>query len=319
MPQQEINIRPYQCGDAEKIFNLFQRYTPYKRDEAFWIWINRILAHSIISVAELNGDIVGHYAIFPRICRLKNGSLLRAGLGIHAFVEPKHRDKVSIFSISSLAYKLAKESGIQFIYGFPNINYRLIQEKIERWKKVALFNALVKRPTQITSSLKFNWKKIEERDYKDLFELNELFEKSELKYNGFLSGLDFWYKRYFYHPQNLYEIWKLDNNGLTLGFLVSKLFEVDGFIRLHIIDFLLSDKYKLTDFLPDIESKFSTVKEMVFWPFNIEISKSLKDYGFFEEGFDTYFGIKILDKSIDDSLILEFKDWHLAMGDSDAF
>jgi hypothetical protein len=319
MPQQEITIRPYQCGDAGKIFSLFQRYTPYQRDEGFWIWINRLLAHSIISVAELNGDIVGHYAILPRTCRLKNGFLLQTGLGIHAFVEPQHRDKLSIFLISSLAYELAKERGIQFIYGFPNINYRLIQEKIERWKKVALFNALVKRPTQNTSSLKFNWKKIETNDYKDLLELNEFFEKNELKYNRFLSDLDFWYKRYFYHPQNLYEIWKLDNNGLSSGFLVSKFFEVDGFIRLHIIDFQLSRKYNLIDFLPDIESKFSTVKEIVFWPFNIEVSKSLKAYGFIEEGFDTYFGIKILDKSIDDSLILDFKDWHLAMGDSDAF
>jgi hypothetical protein len=58
---------------------------------------------------------------------------------------------------------------------------------------------------------------------------------------------------------------------------------------------------------------------MVFWPYNTEISKFLKDYGFVEEGFDTYFGVKILDKSIDYSLILDFKDWHLSMGDSDAF
>lgn len=319
MSKQEIIIRPYQCGDAKGIFNLFQQYTPYKRDEAFWVWINRILAHSIISVAELNGDIVGHYAILPRICRLKNGSLVRSGLGIHAFVEPKHRDKVSIFSISSLAYKLAKDCGIQFIYGFPNVHYRLIQEKIERWKKVELFNALVKKPDQISSSLKFNWTKIGERNYKDLLELNELFEKNELKYNGFVSGLDFWYKRYFHHPQNLYEVWKVSNNGLTAGFLVSKLFEVEGFIRLHIVDFIFSNTHKLTDFLPDIESKFNNVKEMVFWPFNPEVSESLKEYGFVDEGFDTYFGIKILDKSIDDSLILDFRDWHLAMGDSDAF
>lgn len=319
MSKEEIIIRPYQCRDAKGIFNLFQEYTPYKRDEAFWVWINRILAHSIISVAELNGHIVGHYAILPRTCRLKNGSLLRSGLGIHAFVEPKHRDKVHIFLISSLAYKLAKDSGIQFIYGFPNVHYRLIQEKIERWKKVELFNALVKTPNQISSSLKFNWIKINERDYMDLLALNELFENDELRYNGFVSGLDFWYKRYFYHPHNLYEVWKIVKNGLTCGFLVSKLFEAEGFIRLHIVDFVFSDTYELTDFLPDIENTFTTIKELVFWPFNVEISKSLKNYGFVEKGFDTYFGIKILDESIDESLILDFKDWHLSMGDSDAF
>lgn len=319
MPQQEIIIRPYRCGDATKIFSLFQRYTTYQRDEAFWIWINRLLTHSIICVAELNGKIVGHYAILPRTCRLKNGTLLHSGLGIHAFVEPQHRDKVSIFSISSIAYKLAKESGIQFIYGFPNKNYRLIQEKIERWNKVALFNALVKKPAQISSSLKYNWKKIEEHDYNDLLKLNELFEEGELEYNGFLSGIDFWYKRYFYHPQDLYEIWRLDYNNLIVGFLVIKLFEIDGFVRLHIIDFQLSGEYNLIDFLPDIESKFRSVAEMVFWPFNIKVSESLRNYGFVEEGFDTYFGIKILDKSIDNSLILDFMDWHLTMGDSDAF
>jgi hypothetical protein len=319
MIQQEIIIRPYRCGDAEKIYSLFQQYTAYQRDDAFWIWINRLLTQSIISVAEFNGDIVGHYAILPRTCKLKNGTLMHTGLGIHAFVDPQHRDKVSIFSISSIAYNLAKESGIQFIYGFPNKNYRLIQEKIERWNKVALFNALVKKPAKFDSPLKFNWKKIEKYDYFDLFNLNELFEKNELKYNSFSSCLDYWYKRYFYHPQNLYEIWKIDHDNLIAGFIVTKLFEIDGLIRLHVIDFQLSGDFKLIDFLPDIESKFSSATEMVFWPFNIELAESLRYYGFVEEGFDTYFGIKILDKSIDDSLILDFRGWHLTMGDSDAF
>jgi len=316
---QEINIRAYQNGDAEKIFTLFQRYSTYKRDAAFWVWINRLLAHSIISVAEINGTVVGHYAILPRLCKLKDGTVLKAGLGIHAFVEPKHRKEVSIFSISSLAYKLAKEEGIQFVYGFPNINYRLIQERIERWKKVELFNALTKKTVKEISSLKFDWDRVEENDFEKLFEINNLFEKRELKYNSLETDAEYWYKRYFSHPQKLYEIWKLNKNGLEIGFLVLKNFEAEGSLRLHIIDFLLTDGYKLTDVLPDIESKFRDVNEMVFWPFNSEVSKTLIDYGFAEEGFETYFGIKILDKSIDSSLILDFKNWHLTMGDSDAF
>lgn len=316
---QEINIRAYQVGDAENIFKLFQQYSPYKRDGAFWVWINRVLSHSIISVAELNGEIVGHYAILPRTCRLKNGDILSAGQGIHAFVEPKHRNIVSIFSISSFAYKLAKEQGIQFVYGFPNSNYRLIQERIERWKKVELFKALVKTPVNTGSSLMVDWKKVDEKEYDDLFEINDLFEKRELKYNFFKSDAEFWFKRYFSHPQKLYEIWKLNKNDLGIGFVVLKFFEFEGIIRLHIIDFLLNDNYKLTDILPDIEMKFRDVKEMVFWPFNMEISKELKEYGFADEGFDTYFGVKIIDKSMDSALILNFRDWHLTMGDSDAF
>lgn len=315
----EINIRAYQNGDAEKIFKLFQQYSPYKRDEAFWVWINRLLSHSIISVAEINGAIVGHYAILPRLCKLKNGTFLNAGLGIHAFVEPKYRKDVSIFSISSLAYKLAKEKGVQFVYGFPNINYRLIQERIERWKKVELFKALVKKHSGLQSSLLLEWNRVDENDFEKLFEINNFFEKRELKYNCFETEAEYWFKRYFSHPQKLYEVWELNKNGLGIGFLVLKFFETEDVRRLHIIDFLLIDGYKLTDVLPDIESKFRDVDEMVFWPFNMEISKTLIDYGFIEEGFDTYFGIKILDKSIDSSLILNYKDWHLTMGDSDAF
>lgn len=97
---QEINIRAYQNGDAEKIYTLFRQYSSYKRDDAFWVWMNRLLAHSIISVAEIKGAIVGHYAILPRLCKMRNGTFLKAGLGIHSFVEPKHRKEVSIFSIS---------------------------------------------------------------------------------------------------------------------------------------------------------------------------------------------------------------------------
>ena len=126
----EINIRPYSRGDAKQIFGLFQKYTKYKRDASFWTWMNRILSDSIVVVAEEEGNIIGHYAILPRTCVLNNGLELKAGLGVHAFVAPDRRNEISIFSISSLAYKLAKEKGIDFVYGFPNQNYRLIQEKI---------------------------------------------------------------------------------------------------------------------------------------------------------------------------------------------
>lgn len=64
-------------------------------------------------------------------------------------------------------------------------------------------------------------------------------------------------------------------NNLIIGFLVLNFFETDGAKRLHIIDFLLTDTYKLTDLLRDIECKFRDVNEMVLGSFNDEIDKVL--------------------------------------------
>lgn len=314
-----INIRPYSTGDAEQIFILFQEHTKYKRDAAFWIWMNRILSDSIVSVAEEKGNIIGHYAILPRRCVLNNELELKAGLGVHAFVAPNRRNEASIFSISGLAYLLAKEKGIDFVYGFPNQNYRLIQERIEKWKLVSLFKAFVKDANSIKSSdYEYKWERVKQFNWDFLFQLNELLEKENISQIHFQRTVDYWNKRYLSHPQKPYHVWKVTQKG-KIGILVLKTFKEDTLTKLHLIDYVNEFELDLSKAIKDIAKLYEgKYDKLVFWPFNKSTSKELINLGFSENGFDTFFAIKKLNQEVPEYL-LDFKKWHLVMGDSDAF
>lgn len=314
-----INIRPYTSGDAKPIFNLFQEYSKYKRDASFWIWMNRLLTDSIVAVAEEKGKILGHYAILPRTCVLTSGLELKAGLGVHAFVMPNRSNEVSIFSISNLAYKLAKEKGIDFVYGFPNQNYRLIQEKIEKWKKVSLFNALIKNASSFkVNAFEYNWEEIKQTSLNFLYHLNEMLESESISQIHFKRTVDYWNKRYFLHPQNPYDIWEVTQAGKK-SIVILKIFQEDTITKLHLVDYVFEAEVDLNKVIDDIaklyEGKFDN---LVFWPFNKLIYRKLINHGFSETGFDTFFAIKKLNQELPENLF-DFEDWHLVMGDSDAF
>ena len=91
---------------------MFTKHTPYLRDDAYWTWINRIVGQSISVVAECDDRIIGHYAVVPRNLIVKN-RVLKAALGIHAFVDPDFRREISIFEISNYLYRIAQDKGIQ--------------------------------------------------------------------------------------------------------------------------------------------------------------------------------------------------------------
>lgn len=320
-----VRIREYKTGDAEKIYSLFSKHTPYKRDAAFWVWINRLLSEdkSIISVAEKDNQIIGHYAIIPRTCVI-NTKTYKTGLGIHAFVDPEYRDSISIFDITSHAYQKAKEKNIDFIYGFPNANYRLIQEKIEKWKKVALFNAFEKNSNNNEQcELFFKWELFDANNFNKIFILNELLEKyGEYDKIFFQKTLIFLVNRYLNHPQNLYQAWLLKDQEKYIGFIVTKIFEADNEKRAHIIDFIYTPAYAKETLIKDFEIKFSnSVDKFVLWPFSKEFKRALFKRNFLETGFETFFGIKFFSDASKEkeNQILDFDNWHLPMGDSDAF
>lgn len=320
-----ITIRTYQTGDAKGIYSLFSDFTPYQRDAAFWIWINRMLSDekSIISVAESNGKIVGHYAIIPRKCVI-DGIKYNAGLGIHAFVHPDYREKISIFEISSNAYKVAKLKGLDFIYGFPNANYRLIQEKIERWKKVSLFSSFEKSTKNIQSYiLQYEWEEITNNDFEKFLIINETTEISlKDNRNYFIQPLNYIINRYINHPQKPYKCFLLKIDNKYIGFVITKVFETKTERSAHIIDYsLISDSYE-ESLVDDFEIKFKdNVDKIVLWSESFYNKNLLKEKKYTDNGFETFFGIKLINNNLKniEKDILDIKKWRLLMGDSDAF
>lgn len=318
-----ITVRLYKRGDADGINSMFMKYLPYLRDRAFWVWINRIMGESISVVAEYQGKIVGHYAIVPRVINF-NGQEIKSALSIHAFVAPEYRNKIFIFEITSALYRIAKDRGIQLIYGFPNVNYRNIQLKIERWKEVALFKSYELNSSKVIlpASINIQLAKVKGIDYNQLFQLSELF--TELQFGNAVvpsNGITNWINRYFLHPQESYTVYALSKKGDIIGYIVSKLYKNEGRCYSHILDYVVS---KTSDMKEVISAFLYTEKDncdiFSVWQGDSSFRNSLLTLGFEQTGFETFLGVKVLDKSIADiEQLLDFNNWRLVMGDSDVF
>ena len=324
-----MNIRAFEPDDAEKIARLFTLHTPYRRDAAFWVWLNRTLPArpSLVAVAEMAGDIVGHYAIVPLDLRRPDGRIVAAGLGVHAFVSPTARREVSIFQVSALAYRLAREAGLEFIFGFPNANYRVVQEKIERWRGVGFFKAWTK--SAVTGPTSLARARLGLADFSDDAELHSamrLWERLDAAPGGLrvVGQSRWWMLRYVTHPQQPYSIWWVLVDGEKHGLVVAKKFTGDGERRAHLIDYALSAEVTLADLLGAFETTFfHEVDRFVHWPVEPAFELALRAGHYAADGFETYFGVRRIaagepaSGAVADEL--DFSSWRLPMGLSDAF
>ena len=317
-----VIIRKYQSNDAFGINAMFTKYLPYVRDEQFWVWLNRIIGgESIAFVAEYEGQIIGHYAIVPRDIYV-NGSLIKAALGIHAFVDPEFRRKVYIFRITQKVYEYAVKQGFQLIYGFPNINFRDIQLKIEGWKQVDIFKSYEfdLRNTTPTRLNGITADRIEGVNYLSLFYISQMGDADSRV--ALFSDARYWLERYMLHPQKLYEVYTLKKDKLPVGYFVTKVYSNNGSNYFHLIDYKLANGSYYEDLLNAYESigRSKRMDVLSVWQGDEKFKSAIEAKGFKQTGFDTFLGVKILDGSLQDiELILNINNWRLVMGDSDAF
>ena len=331
MERFKLNLRLASSIDSKKICLLFKNVVPeYDREINFWVWINRMLSdsNSIIAIAEYNGDIIGHYAIIPHKIIISDTEY-NIGLGVHALIQSDKNDLVSIYEISNLAYKEARRTGLQFVYGFPNKNYRLIQEKIERWKKVKTFNFYELDINNYIFESIINAKKIKRLDatFQSFHNISQVIEKGQTDSKFSLKkSLNYFCNRYLNHPHNLYETFLVSDNYENKACLVLKIYmdNKTGLIKGHLIDFIKPKEFNMKTLLDISVSllKERNVNILSFWPVNSEVKNLFNIMKIEACGFDTFFGIKFLNKIFERKYkneLLNFKNWTLQMGDSDAF
>ena len=322
----KIIIRQGGIDDIDSILELFKKEIPQywnKKPKDFWIWINQKLSYknSIISLAECDDKIIGYYCIVPKLLKI-GGELIEAGMGIHAVIDSDYKKKVSIMDVTNLAYEIAKKSNIKIIYGFPNDNYYLIQEKLERWDKVDRYKSI---ETKILNKFNTQYKLVNIRDFFNQFvnldtSLNELvsIEKHILYY----------LERYINHPHSHYEsFFVIDNDTWggdkkTVGFLVTKIYNSE---KGHIIDFILNDDNDIGDIIKLSNNYFydNNIKNLSVWPTSVKFKKYIYDiYDNCKDGFNTNFYVKFLDESFKTKYrdkVTNINNWSLPMGESDAF
>jgi hypothetical protein len=317
-------VREYQCGDAQNIISLLSSNTTQIRDSDFWLWINRIWPEqeSIVVVAEDDGVVVAHYAILPSSVQI-SGKIIPSGLGVHALVDPAARGRIPIYQITKRCYQIAKERGLKLLYGFPNKNFRLIQEKVEGWHCVNQFNAYLKTPALSDGlGLSLHTLPFDERDLR--ISLHDLIERyrDESRYTV-LPSFQRWIKRFTMHPQTSYGFHMLRQGSMDLGLLVSRIFtDVNGCSEGQIVDMVVSRNLEQRSVIAAFENYCKPIIDKVcLWPLNQEFEEALISSGYTQTGFDTFFAIKVLDESIliEHPSIKQIGMWRLPMAMSDVF
>lgn len=321
-------IREAKAEDRDKIIAFFNEFeTPYKRDRAYWIWLNRIVTtdYSIIAVAEYNKSIIAHYAIVPLDINVK-GQRFRGAQGLNAVVSESHRDKVRIYEVTRLAYTLARERGIDFMYCFPNKNYWRIQVKIEGChllSQIVAIRVSTDRDVDVSSEFRL-------LEYKDSisnhFELDSLVEYYNSKnYISVHKNLSYFLSRYIRHPQKLYKCFFVKIREKISAFIVLKKYvnpftkEVTG----HLIDYIKSPNIGEYTLIALTNSYFNNlgVKDVVFWPINSEFRNSLKSFSVKSE-FESFPCLKFFGQNISENIkeeLLNYENWEFQMGDCDVF
>lgn len=321
MEQCEILIREgiEEVKEIQDIVKLYNKVIPnHIRDENYYYWLNKtVYPKTIISLCKFRDKVIGHYAI--HLCDLMiSGKVFKAGYCTQAVIDHEYSEIFSIFELTKKAINFCREKQVEILIGFPNNNYCLVQEKIEKWKKVNSFKSYVvslrkKQDLNVIKSVQL----ISEN------EILNLLESNVYKKNNRLISFDrdkFYFRnRYFSNPLNKYNFYKLSSDEEDLGFFITKVFNNQ---KIHLIDF--SFKEKQINFIDVFNSFYENAseyeKEINCWIPHNSMKDIKKDY-VLKESFATNLMIKVLKENTSLNLkdLLDYQLWDLKMGDSDAF
>lgn len=323
-----INIRPYKAGDEFKIVDLFKVSINQCRTVDYWRWANKknpfSKSLSVITENE-DGDIVGHYAVMQYQLKYKN-LLLRVGFGSQLVIHPSFRNFKLMWDLLEKVWDYSKKNKLDIIFAFPNDNIWPIIERCMDWKLLKRFK-----------SMQFNMKNSENKNYKDGLKLqrinsltsfedliNDLWTRStEIHKNQvhLEKKYDFVNWRFFQHPLEHYPFFLVKNpNDIVVGWIALKFFQKNAILYGHIVDFVVTDEKYEENLIRQAIKCFSRYRVQIVSTWGGEaIKKKYEKMGFRENGFETNFGIKFLDKEMMNQNITDYSLWDLQMSYSDAF
>lgn len=313
-----IEIRECRLEDSIEVAKLFSDNTDYSWDYSYWLWCNSLLSDSFGAIGIVDGKIVAYYSVIESQL-FHNDVELKTGLAVHAFVHPMYREVISILDITKYVYQMAQERKLDFIYGFPNKDFCIIQEKIERWRKVKKFKALT------CSKYEYFIDRYNFTEIKSLYDVSEMFVGNKIdNYFTLKRDLSFFLKRYQFHPTKKYSYYHISNSGKS-ALVILKVYEENNIKRGHLVDFVNPQSMPEESIIA-ISSRILfedlNVDLVVNWPINKRFYNLMLSKGFAEDGFETFFGFKIINNGLDEDLIRDLSqldNWELKMGDSDVF
>lgn len=324
-----MKIKEVSKKNIPDVLDLFALSDPkHIRSNKYYLWRNFCCnfgkAYSYILIND--DKIIAHYSILPQIFNYKN-NVIKAGLGQQAVVHPEYRNLNNILELVEYSLEKIKENNFDLVYGFPNKNFYLIQDKIMKWDQIGRFKAKEINIKDICKSkkkyydknhfIRLNSKMMNK--YKE--QINELIKNNLNSSSKITIKSNFKYLkwRYLSNPENHYIVFCYKINKNIKGIVILKLYYDGENLIGHIVDQYSLDK-KVNQILFNFSINYLkklNITRLVLW--NIPEHLNSKEF-FCSEVFTTNFYSKNLNLSFDIyKNITNINNWDLRLNYSDAF
>jgi len=329
-----LHVKKVEKNDIQRVLDLFAVADPrHIRNISFYLWrnFNNPFGESLSYVIlDGNSEVpIGHYSFSPCYFSFFN-KRFKVALAQQAVIHPDYRSSSNIYKLANFALNDLKKQGFDFVFGFPNDKFRLVQEKLLRWDQICIFPAkvfsissILKESTVTDNFPRYTFKRVNKKDLeqrkeeidKYLTEKNEN-NQSKLKMLVDTKWLEW---RFFNNPREHYILFLAEINKHFAGIIVVKPFYNGEELIGHIVHLEGTNSAVVKGLIyQGLHYLFKELKvqKLVNWP----LSFLNLDNSMITKGFYTNLYSKNLNLSKSEySKITCISNWELHMSYSDVF
>jgi len=322
-----MRIKAYRKKDKKRIFDLFESTFKRKLTNRYWNWRFCRFGIPIRYLMWEKDDVIGHYVVHPIPLKIKN-RVEKILFSMSVMTHPDFKGRGIFPKLASQVYEKAK-GDYKLVIGFPNQNSSRIHFEKIGWSnlgKILEYQKEIKKPVSYSANSNFQIKQIDKFDAA----IDLIWKKYRKKFNfivprtseylnwRFIENPKKYFKRY---PSSQYFSFIILHNKKPEAYFVLKKF---GNKKCHLVDYFGDLNYDVLKEIIYYSIKFcysKKIKFLSFWIPNIiqkKISEIIQQCRFKSTYSDSYFGIRILNPCIVDS-IKDPNQWFITMCDSDVF
>jgi hypothetical protein len=325
----EIIIEEVSYENLNEVLELFVISDPkHIRSRKFYEWRNfkSPFGRSYSYIIRINNKVIAHYSLMPIELLYKNKKI-RAVYSQQAVVHPEHRNLKNIVNLATFVENKIKDK-FDYIIGFPNNNFYLIEERFMKWKKISRVKSKKYNISYILSNTKKSFEDSNLIKIKNIKPFLDSISKARIQINNNLYTINntceyiMW--RYFDNPKNYYTVFQYKDSKNS-GYIVIKLYynSINNETTAHIIQ-LFSDNEVISEvlFLNALKYIKNNLKVdyIMQWAFGGSfITKYLEQFVHESDGFSVNFYGKSFSEQYDQKSFFSADNWNIEEHFSDAY
>jgi GNAT superfamily N-acetyltransferase len=315
-----VHIRPFQRGDESAIVGLFRDSFGRPIDTETWAWRYQKTPEGpgIVRLAWDGDVLAAHYAV-STVSFCIDGKEWLTGLSGTTMTHPRYRGLGLFPAMAEEVYAEMGRGGRAMVWGFPNkMSHHSFVQKLG-WTdiyEIPTFRLCLENAVSLPAPGR---EVVFLGQFDDRFDA--LWDKAKGDYRV-IGRRDrrFLAWRYAYCPFERYRIMGYVKEEQLLGYAVIKRYRDE----VHIVDLFtrlrdLTAAEQLVRHAVEF-SRGHGARSLSLW-LNVShpLHRSLEKYGFRNEAPVAYWGGRGLSPAVADQTLYDFRNWHLAMGDSDVY